>query len=628
MLQKKMKNSSKNLFNKITEWYQKGEYLKITESIDFNSISEDILWIVLDSYVNLEKQLEASVLLNEWKEKLISKDKARWYYYSAMLARTYAQPVKALEYLQKGKKHLIDKNQLLGALIGIEEGRNFYIIGEFVNALNSFFTAKLALEKLNDIDNNKIQLAKVLHGIGYVFLLQGNFNDSLNYLEEALEIKRKSNNFQEIGRSLLVVAQIYYFQANLELAEKYFRHALKLFETNENPRLVGMTLNWLGNVFRDRGDYDMALMAFNSSLELFYEVENQNLWAWSLVEIGRVYQDEGQLDKAYKFMKEGLNFFEQLNDPRSIGEVIFKLTYLKKEMGTLQPDLEIIKKFPKPPYKIPALKGFKLLIDALLAENQKNYGIAEKAYFEALKYESVPFYAQIICLESLINLAFKEWRGNPDKEKKELLMNRIENLESLSKEQNLSSKADMFLYKAKICLSELDLEEADYWLNKSLMISQNKGLPKKQNQIEVEIKNLDKIKSKLASLSTNDLDVDETHLTELFSILKKTNHLVKDILHSSGDYEKKTDEVSAKSIQPSAKQFILSEKSIKLKVQQEQILNLLKNNPFGILQRDLPKMTLLSKSTISRRVNELVDLGLIQRIQKGRALNLMLANTK
>ncbi|MHA1450787.1 MAG: helix-turn-helix transcriptional regulator, partial [Candidatus Hodarchaeales archaeon] len=56
----------------------------------------------------------------------------------------------------------------------------------------------------------------------------------------------------------------------------------------------------------------------------------------------------------------------------------------------------------------------------------------------------------------------------------------------------------------------------------------------------------------------------------------------------------------------------------------EKILSLLRENQQGLLQKDIPSLTGLSNATVSRRVNELVESNLVERVPFGRSLRIRL----
>ena len=94
-------------------------------------------------------------------------------------------------------------------------------------------------------------------------------------------------------------------------------------------------------------------------------------------------------------------------------EVIINIALVLKEQNQSIKNHPIYKKFPKPPYNSPIIESFHQILIALCAEQDKNWGLAKKAWKKASIIRGQEYYFILLCTESLTNIALFFWRDEP-----------------------------------------------------------------------------------------------------------------------------------------------------------------------------------------------------------------------
>ncbi|MHA2366796.1 MAG: helix-turn-helix transcriptional regulator, partial [Candidatus Hodarchaeales archaeon] len=229
---------------------------------------------------------------------------------------------------------------------------------------------------------------------------------------------------------------------------------------------------------------------------------------------------------------------------------------------------------------------------------------ADEFWKKALKIPGLPFEVLISCHESLIRIAFLLWRIDQTDKQFSLLINHLKEFEHLCKSKNVvPSLCKIYLIRSKIASTKLNPKEAKYWIELCKSVSDISGLDLYYSLAEKE---LEKVKQKIIFPDQNNETDTTTQLKELESYITELNHYIEKLLIKEKKFKKE----------------ILQAEKIETKTLNElheNVLEILRTNPLGILQKDLSSMTNLSKRTISDCVRDLLDLNLIQRIPQGRA---------
>ncbi len=355
---------------------------------------------------------------------------------------------------------------------------------------------------LSEQSGNDIDTAYALNNIGAIYWHKGELDDSLDYYKRSLALRKVVGNKQEIASSLNNVGLILNYKGDFNRALNYYQQSLDLFEEVGNKQLIAVSLNNIGFIYNYRGELDLALDAFQRSLAFHQEGGNKQYIATSLINIGDIYTGKGQFTQGLDYYQRSLVLFQDIGDKRYITMSLMVIAKLLAAQGKLTSESEILTKFPSPPYETPIIEAYQQIINALLAQQEGNWGIAKKAWQGALIIEGLDFEYQLLCHEALTEIIFHEWRRTALSTTLNLLYKHLDGWEHLCKKNNLiPSLCKALLIRAKLLIASFQLHEAELLLNQALMYAEKSGLYLHANLAQKEI-------SYLQSQNKNILNLD------------------------------------------------------------------------------------------------------------------------
>ena len=171
-------------------------------------------------------------------------------------------------------------------------------------------------------------------------------------------------------------------------------------------------------------DYLTAIKIQNTGIDnfsTFTEIENK---AKSLFEDGWTSFLQERHSKAVSDLEKALKLFEQLKDEVMIANTLCRLILIQKAENTLTNDTKYLERFPQPPYVSTLIKSCRNIIDALIAEVEKNWKQAMINWQAALISKEIEDSFQMICQKSLIEAEY-EYLGQKTVDQLELQELRI-----------------------------------------------------------------------------------------------------------------------------------------------------------------------------------------------------------
>ncbi|MHA2138645.1 MAG: ABC transporter substrate-binding protein, partial [Candidatus Hodarchaeales archaeon] len=181
--------------------------------------------------------------------------------------------------------------------------------------------------------------------------------------------------------------------------------------------------------------------------------------------------------KSIQQYESALDVFELLENDRMVAETSLRIVLLQKETQILTPESHILQRFPTPPYKHPAVVAFHHMIQALLAETEKNWGSAEKEWITALDNENLDVEFQVICQGALVASEFKTWLSNPSPVAKKKMLTMLNKWQDdCENNQYYSELCQVYLLRARIDLASFQFNQVEHWINKCLRIAQQEDM--------------------------------------------------------------------------------------------------------------------------------------------------------
>ena len=209
-----------------------------------------------------------------------------------------------------------------------------------------------------------------------------------------------------------------------------------------------------------------------------------------LLQEGVAAYHQGDYLKAIQNYEESIEQFKKLGNDFFLAENLVRIGMIQRDTDFLSPESSIIKRFPQPPYENPLIISFHHMLQALIAESEKNWGSADRSWRKALSFEGLDSEFQLICQEALLSSEVRSWLNNPLPSKKEDLLLRLERWqEECIDHKQYNSLCKVYLLRVRVELATFQFDKAEKWLNLCLKTAQETNLNHyiKIAQEEIEI---------------------------------------------------------------------------------------------------------------------------------------------
>jgi len=262
-------------------------------------------------------------------------------------------------------------------------GGIYYDLGNYAEAISYYEKAKEIAgrketyyhlgnkQERNVVPDGKRLVGTALSMLGDINVTIGNYEESINFKEKAMEIRKQV--YEEVGdkrsaldlaSNLLSMGQTYcYYLADYKNAIHYFEQALefskkisnKEWPTQEDRALdesgwvilsTDETINWtfgpedkqlvaaslsdLGIAYSLLGEYKQAISYHEKALEIHKEVGDKKGVACQLESIGLLYAQLGDSAKAISCCEKALAITKELEEKRWAANILWYLNYLRK----------------------------------------------------------------------------------------------------------------------------------------------------------------------------------------------------------------------------------------------------------------------------------------------------------
>lgn len=263
-----------------------------------------------------------------------------------------------------------------------------------------YFKKFLEIPCAKQKSEEETEITSSLKEIGHIYFIMGNYELALEYLNQALQTARLSNELHSIK---ILIADVYKDKG-------LFDEALAIIEEIEpkikqDNSLYGRLLQMKCNILRVTGNPDALSTAKKSEKALLKVKDYQNL-SETMKQAGIIYFAKGDIDNALYFMNKSYKYAEKINNLESMAKVSGDLGIIYHSTGMISKAQEFFNKSMELSQKISYARGH---IAACI-----NLGILymDKGSFskaEALFKESLQISAEILsklyeCI-SLTNLA-------------------------------------------------------------------------------------------------------------------------------------------------------------------------------------------------------------------------------
>jgi len=191
--------------------------------------------------------------------------------------------------------------------------------------------------------DDKGNIARILEGIGLVYLAQSNYPKALECDFKALTINENLGNRK--GRAIILenIGTIYFEQKEFAKTTEYYANAMKIYDDLGDKESVARNLGNAGMVLAASGNYAEAVTEQLKALQIHQDLGKRKSIQINLTNIGDDYALLKDYPKAIEYQLEALKISEELGNKNSIainfgnlGETYFTMATDSETRGSLK----------------------------------------------------------------------------------------------------------------------------------------------------------------------------------------------------------------------------------------------------------------------------------------------------
>ncbi|NET34877.1 MAG: tetratricopeptide repeat protein [Cyanothece sp. SIO1E1] len=155
--------------------------------------------------------------------------------------------------------------------------------------------------------------------LGYGYDVQGKSDTAITFMEAALELYEKENDFRGVATINGAIGTIHAINDEFEIAILKMLGALDAYRELGNNYSIAIMYNNIGNIYFEQGIFDKAIDYYIDSIASFKQSRNQSRIILPYSGIASVFEKIGDLDQAEYYNELGIETALENNDQRSLG---------------------------------------------------------------------------------------------------------------------------------------------------------------------------------------------------------------------------------------------------------------------------------------------------------------------
>jgi len=168
---------------------------------------------------------------------------------------------------------------------------------------------------------------------GENFKLQGNYEKSIQYFRESLNIAHKNKDTKNEVESLIKLGVLYWNIGQLDKSFDHYQEALSLAGKAEIPEKKEEVLNYIqiyelyqaGKDDRSSGEYQKSIENFEKAIELSRETASEEHEVKCLRQLSVTYSEIDDIDKLFSLSKEALKIARKIKHKKEEGRSLYNI---------------------------------------------------------------------------------------------------------------------------------------------------------------------------------------------------------------------------------------------------------------------------------------------------------------
>ena len=282
---------------------------------------------------------------------------------------------------------IIDRADAIGYRLGKGRGMNlkgwcYWQQGEYDDGVDIL---QDALKISRDINNKPLE-ARVLNNLGYIYRDSGDLADALNHFEGALKINEKLGDEVAQSVNLSSIAYLLYDLNDYENALEFALRCLPIFEKAKDLHRLNALYHILGNIYFKQEQLQEALRYFDENLRL--SEQDTMLHALAISGLGKVYYKMHDFVNARKHLVDALKESEELSNVEVqiicqfyIGRMMMDEGNYRQSLQHMNAAFELADEYSRKHDVMSVHEGLALLYDKM--------GDIPKAFYHLKTYEQM-----------------------------------------------------------------------------------------------------------------------------------------------------------------------------------------------------------------------------------------------
>ncbi len=175
--------------------------------------------------------------------------------------------------------------------------------------------------------------AKVLEGAGCLAEAQGDWEQAVALLDEALALRREIGDHAGIASVLVNLGNVAHYRGEHHRSTDCYQEALEIARGIGDRRTAANALSGLGDDALRRGDYDLAVALLEEGLTNYRTVGDVRGAGANLVSLGMLAIRRGEIAQGAKYYQESLELWQKLGDRLGTLAVLLNLAEVSLRVG-------------------------------------------------------------------------------------------------------------------------------------------------------------------------------------------------------------------------------------------------------------------------------------------------------
>jgi tetratricopeptide (TPR) repeat protein len=249
----------------------------------------------------------------------------------------FASNIEALDWLA------IEHSNIVASVTLAQANGHHRLAIDLGGAMGSFFELRNHSHDWLTVNRSAIASARALNarnaeamlltGLGVASQRLHRWEESVHFLQQALEIHRDLGNHYDEGRGLDNLGQVYQNMGRWRESIDHHCQAIGICRKFNDRYGLAMLANNLGMVYQTAGRWQGAVDCYNYAIEVFREFDDSYNSGKVLNNIGRAYCSLGRWQESLDCHRRALEIFQELGDGHNEGSALNYVGIIYEELG-------------------------------------------------------------------------------------------------------------------------------------------------------------------------------------------------------------------------------------------------------------------------------------------------------